>query len=299
MLVVCLLACSENVVGSKPYSLPAVDTSALTPEIAKSLTPGGLFVLRDRTASNAELTESQVRTIARAWVRQYFPSVRGHLETQRGARINAANLTDCARIYYGESPYNDVADLSDGGVTRRVYGPWWLVPLCAGGAPVVLLGVSAYATDITISNGVIRLPMVSGGEFVWKGIPEGVELPISPEKAAEMAANWTNTRVASIPRLILPNFRAGSPALARWQMDVTPAVTIGNRANSGPLTKSLFVGPSGPGQLEPVIQRSATDQPATLTITRRSRGKRATDYSTTVTRKPDLPVRFAPVEVTK
>jgi hypothetical protein len=298
MIAVFVCGCGQDIAGSGHYTIVAADTAVLTHEVAQTLTPAGLFSLSGpQMASSDELNETQVRIIARAWVRQFFPWVRGRLETQHGSKLDATNLRDCARIYYAESPYESVPDVADGGVARRVYGPWWLVPLCAGGEPQVLLGVAGYAIGIHIEQGRIVLPNPSGGEFVWKGIPPGVQLPLPPEIAASRVAGLTGSRIASVPRLILPNFRDGSPALARWEMAINPSVALTTQGQQAGPKAAVFMGPRAPGSLGPTLQEPMDDQPVTVPIRTHNRSTRSGDYVITLKRKAGLPVRFRAVEV--
>jgi hypothetical protein len=274
------------------------DTSLLTPEIASQLTAAGLFTLTGPTDAD-ELSEPQVRAIARAWIQDGFSKLQPRLEAQRGSKIDGSRLRDCARVYYGESPYEPVQDTSDGGIARRTNGPWWLVPLCAGDEPQVLLGIAAFATDIRLENGGIRLPRFSGGEFVWRAIRAGTDLPVTPEFAANAAARATAAKVNSVPRLILPTFRDGSPAAARWSMSLSLPAAVSTAG--GPAigrTVTVFFGPPGPGAYDiSALQRPSAEQPVELEVGIWSWVTRTVDHVIRVKRKPDIPVRFEPAEV--
>lgn len=292
--IVC--GCSRDIAGVKPRPAATADISLLTPDVAQKLTARGMFALATPDASD-ELSEAQARAIARAWVRNGLPFVQPRLETQRGSAINAPRLSDCSRIYYGESPYEPLADMTDAGVARRTYGPWWLVPLCAGEEPQVLLGIAAYATDIRVEDGSLRLPKFSGGEFVWRGIAVGADLPISPEAAANAVARSTGSKIASVPRLILPSFRDGSPAAARWLMTLSPAPTVSVKGQSPSSPTDLYMGPVGPGRLEIAsLQRASAHQPDDYRVEVWSWARRAVDHIAVLKRKAGVPVRFEPVE---
>jgi hypothetical protein len=292
--------CARDIVGNRPYLATSADTSAVTAEVARSLTSSGLFVLRGPlSAGLAELSEDQVRNIARIWVKQFFPWVRGSIETDRGAKIDPAKLTVCSRVYYAESPYQTLDEIADGGAARRAYGPWWLVPLCIEGVPQVLLGVSSYATEIEIQGDQLRLSNSSGTEFVWRGIPMGArDFPVSPERATQLAAQATGSRIASIPRLVMPHFRDGGPALARWELMLTPAVRLKNTQSGSPLIESrLFVGPEIAGQFAPILLRAAESQPYVRPLSVWIAGTRNGRVAVSLKRKPTGVVRFVPAEV--
>ena len=291
--IVC--GCARDISGVKPRPPATADISLLTPDVAQKLTAGGMFPLAGPETSD-ELSEAQARAIARAWVREGLPFVQPRLETRRGSAINAPRLRDCSRIYYGESPYETLADTTDGGATRRTYGPWWLVPLCAGDEQQVLLGIAAYATDIRVEDGSIRRSTAGGG-FVWRGIAVGADLPISPEAAANAVAQLTGSKIASVPRLILPSFRDGSPAAARWLVTLSPAPTVSVKGQSPSSPTDLFMGPVGPGRLEIAsLQRASAHQPDDYPVEVWSSVTRAVDHIAVLKRKSGLPVRFEPVE---
>jgi hypothetical protein len=294
----CTLACNRDIAGSRPRLDVIADTSLLTPEVARALGAGGLFSLATPPAdSRDELQETEVRAIARAWIRQGFPGVRARLETQHGASIDASKLRECARMYYGESPYEELQDNSDGGIARRVYGPWWLVPLCVGNEPQVVLGISAYA-GIHLENGQIRLSSHPGAEFVWRGVPAGAVIPVTPEAAANEVARRTAGQIASVPRLILPDFRQGSPAAARWEMAITPPPLVSSRGERPSRAASLFMGPPGPGPLNlTALQRPTADQPNEIQLPMWNVSPHTINHFAPLRRKPGLPVRFEPVEV--
>jgi hypothetical protein len=287
--------CSRDISGAKPRPLVTADTSLLTAEVATAL-QDGKFALAGPDATD-QVSEPQARAIARAWIREGLPYLVRRLEQQRGASIDKHGLRDCPRVYYGESPYEPLSDVSDAGVARRTYGPWWLVPLCAGGEPQVLLGIAAYATNIRLENGSIRLPKYAGAEFVWRSVPVGGDLPVPPEAAANEVARATGSKVASVPRLILPNFRDGSPAAARWSMSVRPAPAVGVNGRAVSRPTNLFLGPDGPGGYEvAALQRAAADQPNELRVQMWNFEARTVDHTAVLTRKPAIPVRFERVE---
>jgi hypothetical protein len=290
--------CTRDIAGSQPHIEEKADISMLTPEIARSLTPDGKFTSTlPSTVAEDELSEGEVRAIARAWIKQGFPWVQSRLEDQHGAEIDRSKLQVCPRIYYGESPYESLPAPTSAQVIRRAFGPWWIVPLCVANEAQVALGIAAYS-GVHLENGQIRLSQHPGTEFVWRGVRAGSEVPIAPEAAANLAARLTGTKVASIPRLILPDFRNGSPIAARWAMNVAPTGNGGaNGASSQQST--LYVGPPAPGPLHLVsIQRPAEYQPSEVALRIPSAGRSSSQaQDVTLTRKPTIPLNFQPAEV--
>jgi hypothetical protein len=295
-------ACTRDVSGAHPLASAMANTSMLTADVQRALTPEGHFSLAGPPAgSNGELTESQARTMGRAWARQFFPWVKGKLETEHGQQIDGGKLRDCPRIFYAESPYAPLEDTADAGVSRRVFGPWWIVPLCVNGLPQVSLGIAAYATEVTIQNDRIVLPRMGGGDFVWRGIPlNGPEFPISPEAAARLAAKQTGSRVASVPRLVMPHFREGGPALARWEMAIAPSVTLQNlQGQNASDASSVFVGPEAAGKFDPILLRAVKDQPNQLGIRILSATSKGAFHTVSLSRKTGGILRLEPAEARK
>jgi len=264
-----LVACTGA--GSTPSSFDSIraDTSWVTSEVTKSLTSAGQFPLgRPPAGGVAQVTEAQARRLGTAWIRNFFPWVQGNLEADRGAKIDREKLTVCPRVYYAESPFELVDDVEDAGVARRVHGPWWAVQLCVDRVPQVLLGIAGYATNLWIEGGHIRMPRQSGTEFVWRGIPSTLpEWPISPERAAHLAAAATGLRVSGVPRLVLPYFRDGAVFIARWEVPLEHAVHMTSATNSAGIDEPrLFVGPQVAGDFQSALLTAASDQPDTISI---------------------------------
>ncbi len=120
---------------------------------------------------------------------------------------------------------------------------------------MVLLGISAYATDVRIENDAIRLPKISGNEFTWRAIPKSVaRFPVSPEASAVRVAKQSGARIAAIPRMVMPDFRNGGPEAARWELTLDTAVTFETVVNRRSIRAStVFFGPSGPGEFNSAL----------------------------------------------
>jgi hypothetical protein len=253
------------------------------------------------------VTEVQARQLATAWIRDFFPMVRGKLEADRGAKIDREKLTVCPRVYYADSPFETVDDTEDAGVARRAQGPWWLVQLCVERVPEVLLGIAAYATSLWIEDGHVRMPRQAGAEFVWRGIRATLpEWPISPERAAHLVAQATGSRVSGVPRLVLPYFRDGAVFIARWELPLEHAVRVRSATNaSGIDATKLFVGPLVAGDFQPTLLTAEKNQPDTLSIqiyrmTATTRDPFQRDaHSAKLARRPGGVVRFERAEILK
>ena len=148
------------------------------------------------------------------------------------------------------------------------FGPWWLVTLCdRAGAPTLSVGVSAWATDITVQGGRLLFPRISGSEIFGVGIPTGHvgEYPSSPEEAIELTAKRSGRRVTEVPELIMPLPEDGIPQFARWHLTLESVAGLRTGAESH-ASKEVFVRPKGLHTNDLVLSVAASTQPAFIDI---------------------------------
>ena len=192
-----------------------------------SLGPGGLFETEPAAAEPfAQITPETAREQALAAVRAFGPGLRSYLESGHGAPIDFNSLR-ATRVYYGTSAYDQTlpSDLVLG--LRKILGPYYFVVLSSGGEPAVSVAVSAYNTNIRVENGELRfLTLQQGHDFRLKGIKRGeIEgLPVSPERAVQLASTATGLRIASAPRLQLAT-ALQIPQAAWWRIRLERAVS--------------------------------------------------------------------------
>lgn len=223
----------------------AAVAASVTGAAAVALSADGLFPEAD-TASQTkypELNRVQANRLAVAWVNQFALLHRSFLTRTRGGSIDFSKLAPCGRSLYAESPFLPPGE--DWPVTaRRLYGPWWLITLCADGRPEVSLAISAWATDLTIVDGRIVFPQSSGNEFVAIGIPVASqgEFPMSPESAVTLVARATGRKVGIVPRLFAVIPRDGLPQSARWQTVITPPAHYTGSKTGARTATDVFVG---------------------------------------------------------
>ena len=228
-----VLACSDvgrDVTSPMRGIASPINRAILTAAAAASVNERGQFILSGPSEDGVSmLSEAQARSLAVAWAKEFGSFHRTRLERVHCAPIDMALLEPCPRAFLARSPYEPLGrDIPN--YTRHLFGPYWLIAMCASGVPQVGLAVAAYATDVTIEGGRIRFPAWHGNEFVSRGIKRGEEMLLTPERAATLVADKSNRRVATVPELILPENK-GIPQLARWR--VTLEVTFPPRI--GPL----------------------------------------------------------------
>ena len=152
-------------------------------------------------------------------------------EGQHGRPIDWHDLDTATRpSYYAESHLEPLADTTDG-PTLRHSGPHYLVPFYSADTPVVVVGVSAHATNVFIDgDGFVRdlEPLGNGNEFRVSGIPltaaDGGYPPI-PETAVQFAFERTGVRVTEVPTLGVPGNRWERNA-ARWHLRLARRVAF-------------------------------------------------------------------------
>jgi hypothetical protein len=272
----------------------------VTDDVAQSLTADGRFILPPPRSPDGTplISEESARQLAAAYVRTMG---RFHVEAwekQRGASINLAALAPAPRAYFAQTPYAAVP----GGLhpaVRKLYGPYYVVPLVENGATVVLLGVSAYDTDETIgADGQLVLSRIDGNAFVGSGVPASMSahVAMSPEEVVVQTARATRRKVAAIPELVRPSARV-MPIFALWRVSLDSDVVIARGAARGvERARSLFVGRKSADDLRvPSLVQLVEDTATAATVD--ARGQLGADAPFRVRVRPGQTVDYEPVAV--
>lgn len=190
--------------------LPTATLAAsLTAAALRSLTGHGTLVT-DSTANDAEISPAQARLLAVTFIQQYGRFDRSVLEAAFGGPIDFARLEAHERVFYAHSPYGAI-DSRYSRPMAKAYGSYYLVTLTQDEVPAVSIAVSAHANDLTVRNGRIVAPIPYGNEFLWIGIRNGFEVPITPERAVRLATDATGLPAATTPVLVAPTPLASGP----------------------------------------------------------------------------------------
>lgn len=208
----------------------------------------------------------------------------------RGAPIHATQLSPCPRAFYVEGAYSDIP--SDAPLwLQKSLGPQWLVGLCYGGVEEVVVSISAYATDARLAADRIHLSAGGEGNFLIMGVPVGTEVPIAPERIADLTAERFGKRVAEVPRLIMRP-RPAAAQIAIWQIGLEAPVQMrGGTSHMSRARQTLFAGPLDGWQTPAfaAARNDTSDASATEVISftslKMNGGRR--DYA--ATRRPDMP----------
>ncbi len=232
-----------NGAGSDPVEAGVPSGEAYTPEASSQLDAAGRFVTLAHQQAG-ELTSAEARAIAAAFVHDFFPSNASLWNTQHGARIGYERLRPCGRSFYAESSYEPISPDFIRPV-RSAFAGWWLVTLCDGTQGVLAVGVSAIATDVSVSRGSLVRPLISGNEFVAQGIPMGKANGIefrAPELAAGFGFARTGARIRAVPVLVAARFGRG-PLNASWRLELErPVRLVGARDGNVANTDTVYVG---------------------------------------------------------
>jgi hypothetical protein len=219
-----------------------LDASVLTGVAAQSLDATGHFILPLHGAdSTGEISVDRARRIATAYL-STLSSVKDMLDGDRGAPIHWGLLTPCPRAYYVESAYSDVPTDAPMVIQKQARSQW-LVGFCYGTTEEMVVAISAYATDVTLSDDGSRITAPGVGNFLPMGVPVGAEVPMSPEATAIATAAASRRRVAEVPQLVMRSIPA-APVIAVWRVGLESDVTV-----SGELThvarprRTVFAGP--------------------------------------------------------
>lgn len=193
-------------------------------------------------AAVGEISGEHATLLATIWARQIGMMYNPLLSESRGVATDIRETSPCGRPLYARSPFALPTELP--APHRREFGSWWLITFCdAGSVPSVSIAVSALATELTVTDGRIRFPFLSGNEFVPMGVPVGHqgEFPMSPESAVALIHGATGRRAAGAPELIAMTADAGTPHAARWRipLDTAAAVVTGTEKRE---VRAIFVG---------------------------------------------------------
>lgn len=228
-------------------SAPEVRASVMS-SVAATLDPAGKFVFAEPRSPHTRpiITRERAVELARSYLRTFGPYLQPAFDQEHGQPVLLSSLEPHDRVLYTNTPYLAVPEDATAPVRKR-FGPWFLVPMGSNGKVVLIVGVSAYNTDVTIEDGGIVLPRASGNDFFTMGVPNsaGVPIPISPEAAAAIAAGATGAQVSELPELIRMGARF-APQISRWKIVLNrPVQARGVETGAIRSTSVVFVDPDG------------------------------------------------------
>lgn len=256
-----LLAGCGNGAPDTQEATPATP-EAYTPDAGAQLDANGRFTTLAQERQG-ELTALQARAIAAAFVNDFHASNDSLWSAQHGGPISYEQLAPCGRSMYAESSYEPVSEEFIRPV-RSLFGSWWLVTLCEGRQSVMVVGVSALATDVSVSNGSLVRPLVSGEEFAAMGIPvaqAGEGEFRAPEIAAGIGYARTGARIRSVPVLVAARLGQGQAMNASWRLELEhPVRFTGARDARSLQTDTVYVGVLGRVTDDARGVRTATDE---------------------------------------
>ena len=254
-LTLASLGCESPQVASpehKAFSVPHTEVDILpsiTSELRSSLRSDGRFPGGEiPSGASPTISAEEALGLAEEFLRGQGQYVHRQLERQHGARIDLGQLVADPRVLVAQTPYEVVhPPLSN--PSRKHLGSYYLVTFEQHGVPAVLLAVSALATDIEIVDGAPHYhgdEGMRGNEFRWTGIPRGGHgIPLSPERAARMAADATGAKISAPPSF----HRRGAnyaPYLGFWRLQLSRPTTLATRSggSAGPV-ESILLDESG------------------------------------------------------
>jgi hypothetical protein len=223
-------------------------TQWVTGEAMQRLDSKGQFLLSpvDLQTSQPTISEQRAVELAVAFLNseKTNPGLIALLRAQRGGQeVNFDRLTASPRTEVSLSAY-ETTPPAYGGSAMRSFGSLYFVRFLDQDVPILTVSVSAHATDVSVVNGRIQFPPVSGGEFLITGDPigRGYDVPLSPELAARMVAEATGARIDRVPLLRRPEWLF-SGLLSRWLLHLDRPVRF-RRLISGEIvqTDSVYLG---------------------------------------------------------
>ena len=244
-----LTGCATSGDAPTAIDLPMKElASIVTSDVARNLTAAGEFVLPAavKPASAPIISSERAADLAVSYLRTWGQFLETSWEFQRGGGdIDLTTLQPASRVFFAATPYQLLENVVHP-ANRKSFGPYYLVTFTSSGEPVLSIAVSAYNTDLGIDEkGMIVLPKYSGNDFIPLGLHAGRPWPMSPERAANIAAAATGARVASTPRLVLAS-KEWVPQAALWRITLDQPVAVrGKETRVRYATNEVFVGPHG------------------------------------------------------
>jgi len=273
----------------------------VTGAAAANLDASGHFVFAEPVSPTpfAIVSSQRARELAVADVRTWAPLVKSDWEKQRGAAIDLGRITADLRVYYVPTPFGPVPErfhLS----YRRNLGPYYLVRMMDGPTPVMMVGVSAYVTDVEINaqGQTVLQPLGQGGEFIEHGLPvdTGFFRVFTPEQAVVYLGRLSGRKVTEVPelvRLAMPY----SPTVSLWKLTLDQPVRVRTTATSRVVdARELYVGPQNSYRLQVPRPEQPTEEVEPNALLRNPDGTPA--ESTETLRVPiEAPTSFEPVTI--
>jgi hypothetical protein len=232
------------IAGPASMSPPAAVRRYVTGDAAAALNSSGRFAFAAPSPPDSRpiITPGRAAELALASVRTWGPSFREEWVAERGRSFDFQSLTADSRILFVKSPYGRFPD-GYHPAYARLYGPYYIVQLKSGSATIMLVSVSAYATDVKIDGrGIVHRPVERGMEFVHQILPEAhQDWFVSPEAAVERVGRETGARIDRRPELVRIN-KDNIPSSAVWKLSLDRDVDVKPAGRGTPLrTRELYV----------------------------------------------------------
>jgi hypothetical protein len=251
-----IAALSALATGCEPTapqsSLEVVRPEWVAGSAAERLDANGHFAIDHSVEAGSAVQIGYERAIsqATAWLTNFGPLRADGLSEDRGEPIVVGELSLCDRTYYASRTYLELSDTNPR-FARRPFGPYWMVSFCGrDGRSAIILAVSAYNDDVSITDGAIHFGTgITGGEFSSYAVPHRFDrFVISPETAVRLAFEATGRRVVSVPTLHMPP-RPIQQIFAKWRVELESPVTVKLTDGREMTTPEIWIG-SGNGPAE-------------------------------------------------
>lgn len=269
--MVLLLSCGEQPVVPGQSTLLPLD-QLVVGEAAANLTDEDLFrSVRPSVLHGRELiSEDRARELAVAYVRTFGPMNRSW-ERERGSAIDVSSLKADDRVYFADTPHGALPD-SAGIGSHRSFGPYYLITFRERDEAVLVVAVSAWATDLRIDGrGNVVTPGVSGSEFYSVGLRPALQhlQSATPEEIVQVTGTLLGVRVAQVPRLVVQP--EAVPQTAIWWLGLEHPVEVTDRSGRQLSTDVVGVSitPTGAGgdTFDWLLLAPHADQPKFRSVT--------------------------------
>ena len=293
LLIAAAVAAGCDTAGERTVAIArrTMDERILTGTALSALTASGQFREQPRVSTSATpapiYAARGAEEAAMAYWHAFGAGYSEMLAFQRGAPIDVARLTACGNSRLAESTWPDPS-LEEASAVRAYLGPVWIVPLCAGAEPQVVMSVAAFIGSMGSIPTLLSSPATTSAGFWVTALPVGGSLVLSAEEAAILAALRSGRRIRSVPRLV-----RGDPPLAgtnfMWQVELERPISVRFQSSGATAQLStLYVGSVSHERWTPDLQaaRAVPGEDSVLVVDEvRAGGSRS---QKSVRRRPEL-----------
>ncbi len=188
-------------------------------------------LLATGTVDEATIEPARAEALAMAFMRHFGGFHETRLFEEADRVFDLKNLKVSGQTLFAASPATVTGSVARGAF-RRAVGPYYLVPLGDAGGIAVIVGVSALADSVEITDEGLKFPIYHGGEFSVAGYSamSGNGALIAPGEAAAIVRQRLGVGTLDPPALVRRGVEF-SPFETVWEFRLPAGATNKTSAN--------------------------------------------------------------------